>query len=274
MNEEKISRERYTPAEDEYIKKNYYIQTHKQIGLALQRTKTSIVERCRELKMPPKKKSKKTVNRAISPAKSREAYVSSLTDDERREFFRKELRNSPLYKSTQSVLSKEELELYVDKYVEFMMDPTIETMTCMEKDALHDLTLAQIRIFRHLKEEKTSMTPDVDGRIQMISRAKEIQACQDVIARAQESLNVQRKQRLKDKNDQAMTFTSVIKELKDPNVRRKVGIESTMFKFMAEKFYNDHIGTNIIAGKDEKFDTAMLFGDNPEPSGLTSNFTG
>lgn len=269
MTEEKETKVRYTPAEDEYIRKNFHSLSYKQMAQNLNRTPTSVVERCRDLGMPKKVTGKKTAIKKVNPVKSRESYISSLTDDERREFFRKELRTSPLYKSTQAVLDPEELDLYVAKYVEFMMDPTIETMTSMEKDALHDLTLAQIRIFRHLKEERES---SLKGN--PISRAKEIQACQDVIARAQESLNVQRKQRLKDKNDQATTFTSVIKELKDPNIRRQVGIEATMFKFIAEKYYNDHVGSNIIAGKEEKFNTGMLFTGGVEPSGLKSDFTG
>ena len=268
MTQEKVDRKRYTPAEDEYLKKHHDLETNKQSAIALNRSTTSIVERKRELKFPPKKTGQGRM-KAVSPTKSRETYISSLTDKERKDYYEKELKGSPLYKSTQSVLSKEELELYIAKYIEFMMDPTIETMTSMEKDALHDLTLAQIRIFRHLQEERTASVSN-----QPISRAKEIQACQDVIARAQDSLNVQRKQRLKDKNDQAVTFTSVIKELKDPNVRRRAGIESTMFKFIAEKFYNDHMGYNIVAGKNEKFNTGMLFIDGVEPSGLKSNFTG
>lgn len=255
---------RWSPEEDDALRKQYANMTDEQLAKELNRPVDGVRNRRRLLGLEDKKAKSIT----LDPEKSREAYIASMSDDERKEFFRNELRKSTLYKSTKAVLDPEELVLYEDKYVDFMSDPTIETMTVMEKDALHDMTVAQIRIFRHLKEERNA-----SAKGEPISRAKEIQACQDVVSRAQESLNVQRKQRLKNQNDQAVTFTNVIKELKDPNIRRKTGVEATMFKFIAEKFYNDHVGVNIISGKDTTYDTSKLFKDGVEPSGLTSKFT-
>ena len=142
----------------------------------------------------------------------------------------------------------------------------------MEKDALHQLLINEIRINRFLAEEKTDKALAAHQQRAPISRAKEIRECQEVIMKAQKSLNVEREQRLKDQNDQALTFTNLIRDMKHPLTRQKVGIEAVMLKFIAEKTYNDNLGTHIISGKDEKFEIDKLFRKGQMPENLGSNF--
>jgi len=258
---------RFSKQEDDFIKKNYLTMTDEQIGVALKRTPKSIVNRRVKLSLTDKQK-----NKFVTPAikDNRSSYLSSLSETEKSEFLKKELRASALYGQIKEVLDKKDLDFYEAKYVDFMSDPSIETVTSMEKDTLHEMTMAQLRIFRYMREEQD------EHRFM----AKEIKEMQDVVAHCQESLNVQRKQRLKNSNDQATNFSSIIKELKDPNVRREVGYEAAMLKFMAELYYNQHRRTatnpngNIISGKDEDFDLNILFKSGIAPSGLRSDFTG
>jgi hypothetical protein len=242
----------------------------KEIGQRLNRDETSINNRRRRLGL---------VNSRSKPRlskKSREAYVAQLDDDERRKFFEKEIVKSSRYKSIQASFSDEEKKYYVEKYVEFMMDPTIETMTAMEKDTLHNMILAEVQIQRYLEEEK--MHKDLvkklyasgkisdPAKIPAFSRAREIKDCQEVIMKCQSSLMVERKQRLKDQSDQSVTFTNLIKELKDPRNRYRLGAEAAMLKVIAEKTYNARVGKNIVSGGGQSFDLSKNFrsGEVPE----------
>ena len=78
-------------------------------------------------------------------------------------------------------------------------------------------------------------------------------------------------------NDQAANFTNIIREMKDPNMRREAGFEACMFKFMAEKYYNDKSDPNnpdrtIFSGQEAKFKIDDLFKGGVAPSGLSSEF--
>lgn len=258
----------FSEAEDQVIKDNWDILTEEQIASKLNRTFNSL-----HIHLTAKVRSRlglrpKRIGRPLAP-RSKEQIVASLPEDKRRSFFLKELRSTIMYKSIKNVLDNEELNLYEEKYLNFMTDPTIETMTTMEKDAWHEMTMAQIRIFRYLKEEKVSKDTG-----KTISRSKEIRDCEDIIETAQESLNVQRRQRLKNQNDQAVTFTNVIKELKDPNTRRRTGIEAAMLKYIAEATYNAMLGKNIFSGTSEPYNIEQNFKNGATPSGLSPNFTG
>jgi len=252
---------RFSDAEDNYILQHYQTQTDAQIAAALHRNKVSIVNRRKYLKL------EKYETKVSQPKKYRASYIATLSEDDKQEAFRKEVKSSALYKQMMKILDKEEVELYEDKYVDFLMDPSIETMTGMEKDALHELIMAQIRVLRYIKEERNTSKYD-----KPISRSREIHDCQDIIIKSQEMLQVQRKQRLKNQNDQAVNFTSLIRELKDPNIRRVVGEEAVMLKFIAEQYYNEHIGSdnNIMSGKNNPYDLSLCFKDGNVPSGINS----
>ena len=156
-----------------------------------------------------------------------------------------------------------------------MMDPTIETMTAMEKDTLHQMLIQEVLVQRFMKEMK-----DHSDRIETLlnqgkikphevvpfSRAREIKDAQDIIAKCQASLMVERKQRLKDQSDQSVTFTNLIKELKDPRNRFRLGAEAAMLKVITEQTYNAKLGKNIRSGNARSFDLERNFrnGEVPE----------
>lgn len=257
---------RFTKSEDNFIKNNHHLMTDKAIADALNRNPKSVTNRRNKLKLNTKR------NKTKLTKKHREAYVASLDDDDRRKFFEKEIRSSARFRSASRSLLDHEQAYYIEKYVDFMLDPTIETMTAMEKDALHQLLLTEVRINRYMAEEKEwkDMVDGWDYKAHgkppaPISRAKEIRECQEVILKCQQSLNVERKQRLKNQSDQSISFTNLIKEMKNPQIRYKMGAEATMLKIIAEHYYNTKLGKNIFSGHDRSFDVDRNFRDGKAP---------
>jgi hypothetical protein len=257
---------RFSKSEDDFLVHNHSSMTDKQLAQALGRTVKSVTNRRDKLDLKTSRSKPKLTE------KHREAYVATLDKTERKKFFEKEVKSSEQYRSIFDALADHEHKYYVEKYVDFMSDPTIETMTAMEKDALHQLILSELRIVRHFREEKAyndkieDWNPANGKPPTPISRAKEIRECQEVVIKMQASLMVERKQRLKDQSDQSMTFTNLIKEMKNPQNRARLGAEATMLKVIAEKTYNDKIDTgNIVSGKNEKFDISKNFRKDQMP---------
>ena len=259
-----------TKDEKEFVRANYSRYSDKQLAERMGRTEPSV--RAARLRLGLGKNASE--KKARIAAGSRSAYMSSLNEEGKKKFLIRELKESALFKTFCKAYeeSQDYINLYKQKYVDFMMDPTIETMTSMEKDMLHEMILAQVREMEYLRKEKEPLT-DANGEEYKVSFAKEIQACQEVIMKCQQSLNTERKQRLKEGNDQSLTFAQVMKELRNPRSRKVVGENAAMLKYIAERHYNDHLGKNIISGSDAKFDLGSLFKDGKEPGGLDGNFT-
>ena len=228
----KLNIGRYADSEKTFIKENYMQMTDKEIATTLNREIKSVTNmRVRMGLIAPKRK-----KRAGSKS-HREAYLANLKEDERRTFFEKEVRSSARYRALLHSLNGEDLEYYVEKWVEFMLDPTVETMTSAEKDALHTMILSEIRINQYMAMEKKSSDNAKDGQVP-ISKGKEIKEMQEIILKCQQNLNVERRQRLKNQNDQSMTFTNLIKDLKNPSARIRAGKEAAMLKYIGEATYN------------------------------------
>lgn len=259
---------RFTKDEIAYIKRHYQKQTDKEMALALNRVPYSVQQKRLDLGLI--KDDPQIVRN--TPGKNREAYLDAATDNQKRKQFEKEIKKSAQFKAMKDSLSKDEQDLYVEKFVEFMMDPTIETMTSMEKDTLHNLNIAVIRMNRYLRQEKDSIDKaSKDPTLSPISRGKEIRECEEIFLKCQESLNVSRKQRLKDGQDQSINFVNLIKDLKNPNTRLHAGREAAMFRYIGMKKYNDMLGSKIISGRPQEFDIDGSFKEKPKGE-LNSKF--
>lgn len=262
----------FTKKEKAFIHDNYETMKDSQMARALSRTKSSIKNyRIRNNLIKPAQGV-----RAAGPTRANmQNYVGSLDEFDKRDHFLRELRASPLYKAFKNACDNDRnyIRLYEKKYVEFMMDPNIETITTTERDSWHEMTVAQIRELEYIRKEKEPvMRIDKDGNAYEIypNYAREISECTKIIQKCQESLNVERKQRLKDGSDQAINFTEVVKELRSSAMRRKAGEEAAMLKYIAERHYNDHLGKNIASGK---FDLNQNFKEGKEPEDLDGDFT-
>lgn len=256
---------RFSKKEDAFLRKNYKDLTDKEMATALNRSVKSVTNRRNKLSLTDKNVGKDDSAKSMQ---YRMAFLNSLDDDAKREEYLRDLKRSALYKETKRVLTKREIKFYEETFVNFLMDPTIETMTVPERDALHDMTIAQIMIFRLLEWEKR----EHEKGNHEYSKAKDIREQEDVIKSCRKSLNVERQQRMKNQNDSVISFANVIKELKNPDLREKVGLEAAMFKYIAEKKYNEMLKKSITSGQSEEYDLSIIFKDGKVPDELSGEF--
>lgn len=260
----------FSKSERVFIRDNFETMRDDQIARELGRTKSSI----KNYRIRRNLIKQAQGVRPAGPSSRRANFMSNMDDFEKSDHFLKQLRASALYQAFREACSDTKyIRLYEQKFVEFMMDPHVETVTAMERDIWHEMTIAQIREIDYIRKEKEPATRiDKDRQAWEIfpNHAKEISECTKTIQKCQDSLNVERKQRLKDGSDTAMNFTEVVKELRSSATRRKAGDEASMMKYMTEKHYNDHLGKNIASGK---FDLGLNFKDGKEPEGLDGDFT-
>jgi hypothetical protein len=258
---------RFSDDEKVYVKQNYLLMSDQQMAEALDRDKNAVINFRRRNKLD--KQGKATVAEGFDSSKARDDLISAMPEEDKKKSLLSGLRATSAYLNVKKSLERTEVQFYEDRYVEFMMDPTIETMTATEKDALHRKTLAEIRMHRFLEDEKIFRDTG-----QPNNRSREISECQDAIYKCEKSLNVTREQRLKDGQDQSINFTSIIRELNNPRVRQELGYEAAMFKWMQEVSYNENLNKTIISGDDEEYDVPRNFVDPSDSEKFNSDFLG
>jgi len=262
-----VKKGRFTDDEAALVEQNYLIMSDQQMADILGRDKTAIVNFRRRKGLD--KKGKASVAEGLDSEKAREGFIASLPEEDKKKELLANLRATSAFINVKKSLETSEIQFYEDRYVEFMMDPTIETMTATEKDALHRKTLAEIRMHRFMEDEK-----DFRETGQPNNRSREIAECQDAIYKCEKSLNVTREQRLKDGQDQSINFTSIVKELQNPRNRQELGYEAAMFRWMQQAAFNDNINVTIISGDDTPYDLSENFVNPEDSKNFDSDFLG
>lgn len=234
-----------TPRKEKYIREHYLTLTDAQMAKRM-RVPRSVLTKWR-LRMQLHKRgvaSKKRDNKIIKGATIKR-NVKRLSDDERREYFLKQLRGRPRYQLMRRGLDDAELSFYEEKYIEYFSSPDIETITVQEEDDLHEMTMLQISIMRLRKEEFDSR---ISGGGAVVDNSKQIKDATELIMKFKSSLDIERKQRLKRQEDSATNFTMLIKEINEDHTRQLVGEEATMLKFRAEEMLNALIEKGLAHG--------------------------
>ena len=198
---------RFDDAEDAFIRSNYSTTTDEQIAEALDRTKNSVASRRRLLGLRGNRR------------KPRKAMYPGRTDDEaNRRYWEDECRRSRNFRGIASTLSKEEELAYVENWIDWHSEG-IE-FTAMEEDLIHYSLLAHVRITRLLTEERKSIDWATAERrkgnlsAKSTSRTREIKEQFSIVAKNHESLNVERRQRLKNRQEAGTRFIEVVKASK------------------------------------------------------------
>lgn len=234
-----------TPRKEKYIREHYLTLTDAQMAKRM-RVPRSILTKWR-LRMQLHKRgvaSKKRDSKLIKGAAIKR-NVKRLSDDERREYFLKQLRGRPRYQLMKRGLDDSELSFYEEKYIEYFSSPDIETITVQEEDDLHEMTMLQVSIMRLRKEEFDSR---VAGGGAVVDNSKQIKDATELIMKFKSSLDIERKQRLKRQEDSATNFTTLIKEINEQHTRQLVGEEATMLKFRTEEMLNLLIDKGLAHG--------------------------
>lgn len=224
---------RWEDWEKDYLFKHSSDSTDAELASHLGRSKTSIIEMRRKLKI---KKNSKSGNKpeeiTAMIAKHQELKESTSVADldaaQQRRFYINELTDSPNWNDCILMFDDQELEVYKSKYVETMM--TLETVNEIEKGNIHVMIMSYIRMNRYMKLEKEYRDMAAGGDPELAAKAislhKEVRDATDVYMKAQDELNASRKQRVKEEGDQRLNVVELIKELDAKDARDKLGREA------------------------------------------------
>lgn len=236
-----------TPRKEKFIRENYDKLTDEEIGRHVKVPRTTVAKWRARLGLPKRGAAPKIHDRNIIKAPEKHVNLKRLSDEDRRAFFLQQLRRRPRYSLMKEGLSKEELLFYENKYVEYFSSPDIETLTVQEEDDLHEMTMLQIAILRLRKEEYDSRLIVTNTGVR-VDNSKAIKEATELVMKFKQSLDLERRQRLKRQEDSATNFTNLIREINQEHTRRIVGEEATMLKFRMEEMVNTLINHGLMHG--------------------------
>ncbi len=227
-----LKKGRWEDWEKDYLFKHYDNNTSGELAAHLGRTKTSIIEMKRKLKLKKNKKQIKPEEITAMIAKHTEVTgntsVQDLDDAQQRRFHINELTTSPNWQQCILMFDEQELEVYKKKHVETMM--TLETVNEIEKGTIHVMITSFIRMNRYQKLEKEyrdmAEGGDAETAAKAISLHKEVRDSVETYMRAQDELNASRKQRVKEEGDQRLNLIELLRELDEKRAREKMGREA------------------------------------------------
>lgn len=231
-----LKKGRWEAWEKDYLYKHFDTSTDAELAAHLGRSKTSVIEMRRKLGI---KKNKKKVDPEVINEmmhKHRELQettsVQDLDDAQQRRFWLNDLEGSAQWERCKLAFDSNELNVYRNKYVEMMM--SLETVTEVEKGSVHLMISSMIRIDRYqqLEKEYRDMAeggdPEAAGKA--ISLHREIKDTFEMYMKAEDALNVSRKQRIKEEGDQRLNLIELLKELDSKEARDKLGREADALK--------------------------------------------
>jgi len=139
------------------------------------------------------------------------------------------LKASPIWAECIRMFDDEELELYKEKWVDFMM--SLDTVNEIEKGSIHIMISCLIRINRYQKLEKeyrdmSKGNEDSELAAKSISLHREMKDMGEMYMKAQQDLDASRSQRIKREGEQKINLIEMLKELDKKLAREKLGREA------------------------------------------------
>lgn len=231
---------RWADWEKDYLFKNVAVKTDAEIAAELGRPTAGVTEMRRKLGLKKNKRyeSPMDVTKALeSHAKIKETTaVEDMDDAQKRRFWLNELKRSAIWADCIQMFEVDELEVYQQKYIEYMM--ALESINEIEKNTIHLIICSIIRINRYHKLEKEyrelARGGDAEAGAKALSMNREIKDMTDVFMRASDDLNASRKQRIKDEGETKYTLVELIKELDKREAREKLGKEADAFSYIQQ----------------------------------------
>ncbi len=231
-----VKKGRWEDWEKDYLFKHYDTSTAAELATHLGRSKTSIIEQKRKLKLKKNKKqlNPQDVNAMIAEHRKIKENTSmqDLDEAQERRFWLNELESSPGWKQCIVMFDDNEMDVYRNKYVETMM--TLETVTEIEKGSIHIMISSMIRLDRYQQLEKEyrdmSQGGDTEAAGKAMSLHREIKDTVEMYMKAEDTLNASRKQRIKEEGDQRLNLIELLKELDSKEARDKLGREADALK--------------------------------------------
>lgn len=237
-----VKRGRWEDWEKDYLFKHYDHNTDDELAAHLGRTKASVIEMRRKLGIKKNKKNLKPeqINEMMSKHRDivETTSVQDLDEAQQRRFWLNDLHDSSQWQQCKVMFDDNELGVYETKYVEMML--SLETVTEVEKGSVHLMISSLIRFDRYqqLEKEYRDMAQGGGGDMELIAKAnslhREMKDTFEMYAKAEDALNVSRKQRIKEEGDQRLNLLELIKELDKKEAREKLGREADALKHIKE----------------------------------------
>lgn len=253
-----IKKGRWADWEKDYIFKHSAVKTDADIAAHLGRSRTAVIEMRRKLGVKKNKKSIKPedVRHVMAEhTKLKESTnVADLDDAQRRRFWLNNLTDSPIWPECLLMFEEDELELYKQKWVDFMM--TFDTINEVEKGSVHIMICCLIRINRYQKLEKeyrdmSKGNEDSELAAKSISLHREMKDMAEMYIKAQQDLDASRAQRIKKEGEQKINLIELLKELEKKEAREKLGREADAFARIKELETARLRKGNFIRGLDD-----------------------
>lgn len=236
-----------TPKKEQFLRDNFLKMTDAAIGKRLRVPRATVAKWRSRLGLNKRGATPQKHDKSITKTK-KAVNIKRMTDEEKKDYFLKQLRTRPRYRLMKNSMTSEEMQFYEEKYVEYFSSPDIETITIQEEDDLHELTALQLRVLRLQKEEFDSR--NATGQ-QLVDHSKSIKESTDQIIKLKSSLDLERRQRLQRQEDSATNFTTLLKEINQQHTRMLVGEEATMLKFRTEEAVNMLVENGLADGVDK-----------------------
>ena len=218
-----MSKGRWAPWEEQWLKQHWNKATDKEIAEKLGRDEKGVARK-RKLMGLIKANGRPTNNSKIDATTSSPTpySLSKLNKDERLKFYKASFKTHWRYKLIKKILLDDELDYYEHKYIEFI---DTNDITLIEEDLLHNMIMCEIQIVRiqtQLRDaiKKYNEDDDDDKRPPPQYLYKDLNDAEQRYLKYQEKLNLTRQQRMKDNREESVTISSIVKELIDKKSRR------------------------------------------------------
>ena len=209
-----------------FIRENYQEMSDKQISEKLDRPLTGIVQQRKKMGLT---KSNGRPKKATEPKKPKDikAHISNLSDMDKVEYVKLNLKASPRMKFLNKNLDKEEMDYYIAQWVRYHED--LESLKTTEEESLHAMIMEEITVMRLENDMKKSR--DGDGPIKL-NLYKELNDAKRRFKEFQQSLSASREQRLKMDGSDSINIVKIIQAMQKKEVRKKIGEDAGIYDYI------------------------------------------
>lgn len=239
--------------EDEVIRGDWMHSTDAQLAEKLSRSEEAIYKRRKilGLRKPGGKPRLETRKDAIFDNPT-EYNLSRLSKEDRIKFYKTKFNKNLRFPWLERTLLPDELEYYQLKYIEII--ESLDTLTSIEEDLLHNMIMKEIQIIRMQEQIKTELQrysddESEDKRPPQQWLYKDLQEAEKQYVSYQEKLKLTREQRLKTDNEEKVNISTLVRSYLDSINREKAGNLAGEIAFAASKCKEDMSKMRYLLGE-------------------------
>jgi len=249
-----MSKGRWQAWELQILKTHWQSMTDKEIGERLGRDADAIYRKRRVLGL--QKGNGRPTNDSRKKAameQPTEYSLAQLSKDERVKFYKSQFSSNWRYKHLLRILLAGEVEYYKHKYIE--MINSMDSITIVEEDLLHNMIMCEIQIIRIQEQIKTELeafkdADDDDARPPPQYLYKDLNDSEQRYIKYQRELNLTRQQRMKDNREEDVTIATIVQGLLDKRNRADADRLAGEMGYFSKRCRNDMDKMDFLLGGD------------------------